>query len=675
MRNKSLILVVLLILFSSTTLSAVTTLGKGVTLGGWLSTDEAYYIQTTRYTQKDFSDVLSMGCDHVRIPVNFFTSALSAPDYEVSPIQIGCLDKAVAWATDLGLKVVIVNIGPDELKDSNIAAMQDQMVQAWKSVASHFSGTGTDAVLYEIYDSPGDTLDAAAWKAAAVAIAAGIREVDNTHTIIIGAVNFYDIDGLAGLGKLTDDNILYAFDMFDPPIFTYQGASYRNIDYNTFVVPFPYNIAKYPAMNALDAGTPSETAYGAYTDQGTVAFVQGRIDAAAQFAMDNGVLVYCASFGSTIGANYSYTYETGWHVLEEYRVAWLEAVRAQCEAKGIPWCLSSFRGNFGIFNNYDQDPERWMGFDSFPYDVNGGIVTALGLTPPAAEVYVPEALDEGFTLYDDEVNPLARVGFWLGDGEPDFFNTEDPLSGQYCMGIFYPGQWNAVDLFFTNYLDMEILAEADFMLDFWLRCDNEEGHIQARFEDTNEDLEERPWRFNYHIDNSVVPFDGDWQRVLLPLTEMQDQGAWDPDDRTWYGAEGLQDWAAVQRLQFVSETEPQPDTEIYLDRIRIVDESAVGGEPANLPAELALSPNFPNPFNPATSIHFSLPERTDVTMSIFNLRGELVKQLTSGTRDAGEHSVVWDGTNMANQNSASGIYIYRLETADRTLTNRMVLIR
>jgi len=86
----------------------------------------------------------------------------------------------------------------------------------------------------------------------------------------------------------------------------------------------------------------------------------------------------------------------------------------------------------------------------------------------------------------------------------------------------------------------------------------------------------------------------------------------------------------------------------------------------NLPTEFSLSQNYPNPFNPTTKINFSLPSAADVKLEIYNIMGQKVTTLIDGKREAGEHVVQWDGSDVA-----SGIYFYRLETSGFTDTKKL----
>jgi protocatechuate 3,4-dioxygenase beta subunit len=95
-----------------------------------------------------------------------------------------------------------------------------------------------------------------------------------------------------------------------------------------------------------------------------------------------------------------------------------------------------------------------------------------------------------------------------------------------------------------------------------------------------------------------------------------------------------------------------------------------------IPATMALRGNYPNPFNPETEIHFDLSQDTAVKLRIFNVLGREVNVLVDGQMQAGEHSVVWNGTDLNGQQMTSGIYFYVLESAgQRVDVKKMTLMR
>ncbi|MFH1755225.1 MAG: right-handed parallel beta-helix repeat-containing protein [Candidatus Latescibacterota bacterium] len=89
----------------------------------------------------------------------------------------------------------------------------------------------------------------------------------------------------------------------------------------------------------------------------------------------------------------------------------------------------------------------------------------------------------------------------------------------------------------------------------------------------------------------------------------------------------------------------------------------------------ALEQNFPNPANPSTTIVFSLADAGEVTLTLYDVRGRVVKTLASEPYSAGRHAVVWDGTDTGRQPVASGIYFYRIEAGRFTDTKKLLLLK
>jgi hypothetical protein len=83
----------------------------------------------------------------------------------------------------------------------------------------------------------------------------------------------------------------------------------------------------------------------------------------------------------------------------------------------------------------------------------------------------------------------------------------------------------------------------------------------------------------------------------------------------------------------------------------------------------------PNPFNPSTTISFSLTRGAQAHLAVYDVSGRLVRTLVSGFRAGGDHSVAWDGTDNSGKEVASGVYLYRLSTRDFKSTRKMVLLK
>ncbi len=104
-----------------------------------------------------------------------------------------------------------------------------------------------------------------------------------------------------------------------------------------------------------------------------------------------------------------------------------------------------------------------------------------------------------------------------------------------------------------------------------------------------------------------------------------------------------------------------------------LDGQTVGIE--RLPVSVELHPNYPNPFNPSTTIRFSLREATRVKLEIRNVRGQLVKVLANDRFNAGQHTLSWDGTDESGRQVASGIYLTYFQAGGEVRTRKMTLIR
>ena len=88
-----------------------------------------------------------------------------------------------------------------------------------------------------------------------------------------------------------------------------------------------------------------------------------------------------------------------------------------------------------------------------------------------------------------------------------------------------------------------------------------------------------------------------------------------------------------------------------------------------------ISNNYPNPFNPSTTIEFSIPQTGRVKLSIYNIRGQKVKTLINGDIERGKHRVVWDGRDDGNRSVASGVYFIRLEAEGKSTVRKAMLLK
>jgi hypothetical protein len=103
--------------------------------------------------------------------------------------------------------------------------------------------------------------------------------------------------------------------------------------------------------------------------------------------------------------------------------------------------------------------------------------------------------------------------------------------------------------------------------------------------------------------------------------------------------------------------------------------TAVAEGDLRVPGEVTLEQNRPNPFNPATEVIFGVPEPMKIALRVYSVEGRLVATLAEGAFGAGYHSATWYGRDRNGAEVSSGIYFYRLETPDKVVTRKMVMLK
>jgi len=104
-------------------------------------------------------------------------------------------------------------------------------------------------------------------------------------------------------------------------------------------------------------------------------------------------------------------------------------------------------------------------------------------------------------------------------------------------------------------------------------------------------------------------------------------------------------------------------------------QSTTGASAADVPVAVSLAQNHPNPFNPSTTISFSLVRDGNVELKVFDARGALVRTLVDGQVTAGEQRVAWDGRDDGGRQVAAGVYLYKLRADGQELQRKMTLVK
>ncbi|MGE5364801.1 MAG: discoidin domain-containing protein, partial [Bacteroidota bacterium] len=171
----------------------------------------------------------------------------------------------------------------------------------------------------------------------------------------------------------------------------------------------------------------------------------------------------------------------------------------------------------------------------------------------------------------------------------------------------------------------------------------------------------------YRYSIQVSADNTNWKEVVAEASSIQEE---------WTENIFDEQQARYVRLQFIDSNHSTPEWTGYagLWEAEVWGKTGqtTGTEEKNdmLPKEFSLEQNYPNPFNPSTKISFSLPVASNVKLTIFNSIGEVVRELTNNHFEAGSHQMEFNASGLA-----SGIYLYRIETASFTQTKKMMLMK
>jgi hypothetical protein len=137
------------------------------------------------------------------------------------------------------------------------------------------------------------------------------------------------------------------------------------------------------------------------------------------------------------------------------------------------------------------------------------------------------------------------------------------------------------------------------------------------------------------------------------------------------------DQSAYDIAWMINVGEPVPDGMIdptvpSVDYLAVLDAEESGSE---LPGDFELKHNYPNPFNPSTTIGYRVGSRCDVKLVVYNMLGQPVKVLVDDPQQPGDYSVIWDATDDGGARVASGMYLYRLKAGDYVESRKMLLLK
>ncbi len=113
--------------------------------------------------------------------------------------------------------------------------------------------------------------------------------------------------------------------------------------------------------------------------------------------------------------------------------------------------------------------------------------------------------------------------------------------------------------------------------------------------------------------------------------------------------------------------ESEPSNTVEIDPVETIEDL--------ISMETHLRSNYPNPFNPQTTLEYFLPAQSEVKLIIYNIKGQKVKTLLDEHKETGEHRIVWDGKDERGRAVPSGVYLYRLVTEEKSIVRKMMLVK
>ncbi|MFQ5864037.1 MAG: FlgD immunoglobulin-like domain containing protein [bacterium] len=174
---------------------------------------------------------------------------------------------------------------------------------------------------------------------------------------------------------------------------------------------------------------------------------------------------------------------------------------------------------------------------------------------------------------------------------------------------------------------------------------------------------------HYRLQYGIGPEPQEWIQIgSIHTNELRNDVL-----ETW-DTHGLEPGPYVLKLAlFLSEADSLEALQwVYLQEATV---TSISETESKRPKTFSLSQNFPNPFNPETTIQYQLPEDNRVTLKIYNLLGEEVRTLVDQQQPAGSHTAVWDGRDNHGRMVGTGLYLYRLQAGDKIVSNKMLFLQ
>ena len=209
---------------------------RGINLGNGLDapTEGAWGVTLG---ESHFQMAARAGLDHVRLPVRFSARAKSEPPFTLDEAFLARVDWAIQQALGNDLSVIIdLHHYVELMKQPDQHA--DRFVELWRQIARRYRDLPERAV-FELLNEPSEALDGKRWNALLARAIAAVRETNPTRTLIIDSYFWASAEWLDELELPQDANVVASFHMYQPILFTHQGADWMGPEFQTRGVVFP----------------------------------------------------------------------------------------------------------------------------------------------------------------------------------------------------------------------------------------------------------------------------------------------------------------------------------------------------------------------------------------------------------------------------------------------------
>jgi len=299
----------------------------------------------------DFPRVREAGFDHVRLPVSFSAHASLSPPYTIDESFFARVDWAIAHALASDLAIIVDLHNYDELM-KHPEANAARFVALWTQVARRYRHM-PEAVCFELLNEPHGDLTAERWNTLLASALHVVRANNPTRTVIVEGVDWASAKNLRDTLRIPDDPALVAsFHMYQPILFTHQGAPWMNPEFQTTGIGFPgppaAPVAPVPAAASMSWVREWFDRYNreptATNPSGPSAVVE-QLEMAKSFADARHMPVYMGEFAAIDNADLG------------SRVKWTRMTRQEAERRGFGW---AYWDDGGSFKAYDRKGGDWV---------------------------------------------------------------------------------------------------------------------------------------------------------------------------------------------------------------------------------------------------------------------------------------------------------------------------